>query len=147
MATYNVPSNWTLTQIVNRVVSPVIDRAMIDAGATLCNEVLVLIHIPGPPRSKPMNPPHIDTAKLFGSIAYQYDRKNVRTVVVADTDYAQKLEFGGWTGRPNRWQAPRPFMRRSLYKFATVRNVGICFRNALDPTYIVDLSMMRNDIV
>jgi phage gpG-like protein len=60
--------------------------------------------------SAPGEPPATDTGRLASSIGHTHDGR--QAAVIARTDYAATLEFGGTQG--GRQILPRPFMNPSL---------------------------------
>lgn len=84
---------------------------LLQAGNDLTDELREVVSIPGPPRSRPGQPPHIDTDVFHPSIRAEYnpeDPEGLTVVVGSDEEYSLYLELG--TGR----MAARPWLRNTF---------------------------------
>jgi hypothetical protein len=82
----------------------------VDLFVTAVKERAVeLISTPGPPRSSPGNPPHVDTGALVASIESSVDNRDMTGRVGTNLEYGLYLELG-----TKRGLAPRPWLRRAL---------------------------------
>jgi hypothetical protein len=82
----------------------------IDLFVTAVKERAVeLISTPGPPRSTPGNPPHVDTGDLVVSVESSVDNRDMTGRVGTNLEYGLYLETG-----TKRGLAPRPWLRRAL---------------------------------
>jgi HK97 gp10 family phage protein len=82
------------------------------ATAVLHRETVKAVSRSGPPRSKPGEPPRVDTARLRQSIQPSVvdEGSVIRGRVGTNVEYAPLLEYG--TSK----MAPRPFLRSTLAK-------------------------------
>lgn len=98
-----------------RDVSPTItaemERRVAMATGHLHAEITKTISKSGPPRSKPGEPPHVDTGALRQSLQPSgpiRDGNKIRGTVSTSSEYAPHLEYG--TSK----MEPRPFLRPTL---------------------------------
>jgi hypothetical protein len=95
--------NWRGQELINRVRAR-IARNLQPAAQLLQRAERKEVSVPGPPRSRPGEAPHIDTSDLIQSIDYLVDFANLELIVAPQVEYAWYLEHG----TPN--MAPRPFI-------------------------------------
>jgi HK97 gp10 family phage protein len=107
-----------VTRVVSKNVFEDIAKLMQDrvavATAVVHREMVKKISKPGPPRSAPGEPPHVDTARLRQSLQPSVVRtgNTIRGTVSTNVEYAEDLEYG--TSK----MAARPFMRTTIAEHA-----------------------------
>lgn len=91
-------------------IAAVMQERVTAAGNHVAEEMTRRVSTPGPPRSEPFNPPHVDRGKLHKGISSEETRtgNTIRARVVIDVPYAGYLEFG-----TSRMQ-PRPFIAPTI---------------------------------
>jgi hypothetical protein len=82
------------------------------AGEIIEDHAKYLISTQGPPRSRPGQPPHIDTSELIQSVDHATDFANLVTHVGSDVPHAYWTEVGTVN------MAPRPWLRRACIEKA-----------------------------
>lgn len=103
-----------VTRVVSRNVfesiAQLMEQRTAAATAVVHREMVKKISKPGPPRSAPGNPPHVDTGRLRQSLQPSVVRtgNTIRGTVSTNLEYAPHLEYG-----TSRMQ-PRPFMRSTI---------------------------------
>jgi HK97 gp10 family phage protein len=103
-----------VTRVVSKNVfesiAQLMEQRTVAATAVVHREMVKKISKPGPPRSAPGNPPHVDTGRLRQSLQPSVVRtgNTIRGTVTTNVEYAPYLEYG-----TSRMQ-PRPFMRSTI---------------------------------
>lgn len=87
------------------------------------------VSVPGPPRSLPGNPPHIDTSDLIESFEHVFDPSTFEAEIGNTSDHVVALEKGtkgrgGGVGA----MAPRPFFLPALARWQNKIARIICKR-------------------
>jgi hypothetical protein len=93
----------------------------LDGAAKIVQEhARYLISVPGPPRSSPGDPPHIDTSELIESVDRAADPKALSAAVGSEVDHAAYTEIG-----TEKMEA-RPWLVRALIEKAAEVARAIC---------------------
>lgn len=79
---------------VRRQVFGLLGNNLDDAAKLLADEIKKAISIPGPPRSTPGNPPHIDQGDLIASYDHVTDKAALQSFVGSDEEHAVYMELG-----------------------------------------------------
>jgi hypothetical protein len=95
--------SWRGQELINRVRARIAQN-LEPAAQLLQRAERKEVSVPGPPRSRPGEAPHIDTSDLIQSIDYLVDFANTELIVAPQVDYAWFLEHG------TQSMAPRPFI-------------------------------------
>ncbi len=120
---------------MTRVVRGRLNDRLDECGEILKNAIIDSIATPVFPRSRPGDPPHLETGELIQSIKHENSRSELTTRVGSDLVNARYLEFGtgiytrvfgGPSPTPgsSRHMQPRPFIRPAFFaRFGTFRVV------------------------
>jgi hypothetical protein len=106
-----MPVNW-LGAAVSAAIKARLGANLRPACDLLAARARSTIATPGPPRSRPGSPPHIDSGALLRSVKAGADPGSLRGYVQADVEHAAYLEEG------TRRMAARPWLLPALTEAA-----------------------------
>ncbi len=85
---------------VNRMLTTKLGDQLDDAALQLTAAVKAAVGTPGPPRSEPYHPPHMDTTELYHSYDHVTDKAALKATVGSDSPHSAWMELGTSTVLP-----------------------------------------------